>query len=620
MHRQALLALSLLAATAPAQWPTTSSPNLPIGATTGEQVLPKVAATGDGGCYVGWFDNRAGSYAVYLQRYDAAGQALFAANGLLVSGNPQQSSLVDWDLICDRADHCVLTFTDIRAGGDLDVYAYRIAPDGTFVWGANGIALSNNADFEPNPRVCQAWDDDLVFVWSNSGTATVQMQRVAPDGTVRFAGDGTAIPGDAGQTPGFANVVSGVTLGAGDVVVSWVRGTSSFLSPRHIHAQRFDALGQPLWNGGTRIAVFDQTSIPIAHIPKVLPDRFGGAVFAWHFAVGSQFSARVQHISSSGTEVHPHNGIDVSSSANSKFDPAIVWSPSTSEALVAWNERNVAQTSWGIFAQKVSSVGGGLQWGATGVQLLPIDTTVKFAPVAAPLRQHDQNDGIAVGVLVESLGLLQKSVQLFGLDTNGVPAFAPVTVSTFASDKLRLAMAASESGTQMLAWSDLRSGAADVFGAAVDLRGQLGTVPATVTVSTCGNNPPGSLVVTGRPAVGTTMFWEMGNPVGTQRFAVGFYFLAFASPGFPCGVPIPGFGMNGPGAPGDISVDITLPHIVIPTTVFGPGLTVPHAFTMPWAGSLIGLDLWLQGLAVDLNPNPTVPIAVTQAAHFVTGS
>ena len=38
---------------------------------------------------------------MYVQCVDAQGNALFAPNGLLVSSNPQSTSLVDWDLVTD---------------------------------------------------------------------------------------------------------------------------------------------------------------------------------------------------------------------------------------------------------------------------------------------------------------------------------------------------------------------------------------------------------------------------------------------------------------------------------------------------------------------------------------
>src|SRR5436190_23038327 len=116
MHTSpALAAAALLVTGLPAQWPSGASPNLAVADGPGEQVLPKVAPTSDGGCYLGWFDSRTGSYTVRLQRLDAGGNEQWAHNGIVVSANPQSTSLVDWDLICDRDDHCVLAFTDTRA-------------------------------------------------------------------------------------------------------------------------------------------------------------------------------------------------------------------------------------------------------------------------------------------------------------------------------------------------------------------------------------------------------------------------------------------------------------------------------------------------------------------------
>ena len=103
MRRLARLAPALLSpAVALAQWPTASSPNLPIGDFANEQVVNKIAATADGGCYVGWFDSRNGGYEVRLQRFDAAGVEQWQHGGVLVSANPQSTSLIDWDLLADR--------------------------------------------------------------------------------------------------------------------------------------------------------------------------------------------------------------------------------------------------------------------------------------------------------------------------------------------------------------------------------------------------------------------------------------------------------------------------------------------------------------------------------------
>src|SRR5882672_6567141 len=182
----AIVTLSLQLA-APAQWSNNSALNTPVCAQTGDQAVPKAAATGDGKTWIGWFDHRGANYDVYVQLLDRDGTALLAPNGLLVSSYAQNSSLVGWDLISDSSGNCVLAFTDIRAGGDLDVYAYRISQNGTFLWGASGVTLSNNTDFEANPAIAELTDGTFIFVWplSPNGTATgsIRAQRLDANGS-----------------------------------------------------------------------------------------------------------------------------------------------------------------------------------------------------------------------------------------------------------------------------------------------------------------------------------------------------------------------------------------------------------------------------------------------------
>jgi hypothetical protein len=598
-----------------AQWSTSPATNLPVADGVGEQALPKVAILSDGGCYVGWFDNRSGAYAVYLQRLDPAGVEQWPHGGILVSANPQSTSLVDWDLICDSQDHCVLTFTDTRAGGDLDVYAYRIAPNGAFVWGNNGMALSNNGDYEPSPRVCETSGGLFAFAWANTGTLTIQYQLLYQNGTPVYPAGGYSIAADPGATPGFCRIAA---ADLNSYVISWVR-TTAFTGNKHVHAQKFGPGGNALWNGGVRIAVFDGGSVPIAHEPRLLPDGSGGAVVAWHFAAGNLFSCRVQRVLGNGAEAFAHNGVDVSASANSKFDPAVVWQPATQEAFAVWNERNVAQTSWGIFAQKLDA-SGARQWGSGGVTLMPIDTVVKFAPVAARFGPT----GIATAVLEESLGIQQKKVWLFGLDGAGAALWPSVAACTVASDKLRLVLATTQSGTSVLAWTDKRVDAGDVIAQAVDAAGNLGVTLASSTPYGCGVNPAGSLVANGRPAIGTTITLALTNPLATQTASATLGVLFFGlvpAPGFPCGVSVPGFGMSGPGQPGEVLLDLSGPYAGFTGGLWtGVGQPVDFTYSAPMAPSLLGQSLYAQGLMVDLAPAAPVFFALSNGVRLVLGS
>jgi hypothetical protein len=157
---------AFLPITAFAQWPTSASENLLICDHTGEQAVPKIAATSDGGCYIAWYDLSSGNYDVYLQRLNADGVPQWTNPcGILITNHPQETWITDWDIAVDLEDHCIIAVNDIRAGGDWDIYGYRISPAGEFVWGVDGIALSDNMNFEATPIVTVTSGGNITFAW-----------------------------------------------------------------------------------------------------------------------------------------------------------------------------------------------------------------------------------------------------------------------------------------------------------------------------------------------------------------------------------------------------------------------------------------------------------------------
>ena len=601
-----------LAVPATAQWPNTPTTNLSVADGAGEQVLPKIAATPDGGSYVGWFDNRSGGYEVRLQRLDKNGVEQWAHNGIVVSNNPQSTSLVDWDLICDTDGFCVLTFTDTRAGGDLDCYAYRIDPTGAQLWGAGGVALSNNVDFEANPRVVEATDGDLVFTWVNSGTRTVRVQRLDRSGAPRFAQDGVGFLADAGATPGFVQMVPS---DGGSVILTWMRAIA-FTAQRHLHAMKFDSLGNAVWNGGVRLPIFDQVSVPIAHQHKMLPDGFGGAYVSWHFAAGTAFSARIQRLSSAGAEQWPHNGVDLSTNTNNKFDPAMAVDVASQSVIAFFNERNATQSQWGISAQRLDSTGARL-WGNSGVTLVPVGAVNYVAPQAAAYCA-----GAMGFVFEQSLGGTAQALRAFQLDFNGVSSWsAPVNVSTFVSDKLRLQAMSSASGNATLAWTDNRGGSPELVMQTIGSNAQLAPGLAASTPYGCGLNPASSLVASGSPALCSTVVFSIDNPLGTQSFSLPVLVMTTAPfVNYPCGVPLPGYGMAGAGAAGELLVDLATQagSFILPPWL-GAGQPSSLPLSIPYDTAFLGVSLYFQGALIDFAPSAAVPIGLTSAVRWTLG-
>lgn len=520
---------TLVATPLRAQWSGNPGQNLAVCDAAGDEAVPKIAATGDGRTWLGWFDQRSGGYAVYVQLLDADGNETFPHNGLLVSSNPQSSSLVDWDLKADSQGNCVLAFTDTRAGSDLDVYAYRISPAGTFLWGANGATLSNNSDYEPSPKVAETSDGQFVFVWPripNTGTGSIRMQKLDANGATQFAADGIPIQGGTNEKPAFCDVVA---ADAGGYVVAWVRDIATFQSPRHLRAQKFDASGNAVW--ASAVNVYDLNSLPIAYQPIVRSDGSGGAILAWHRSLNNVYDSLVQHLDATGAQLFPHNGVLVSTEPNRyRLSPSVAFLAGSGDLIVGFEKTNLNQSQWGIGVQRISSTGARL-WTDNGVEIQPVDGIAKDFVRCVPF-----GNGAEVFCFDQpNTPLPQYRVIGFRLDGSGNEVWptAPVVVSSVLAAKDDLEVVLDGSGVARAAWHDERSDSGDVYAQNVNPDGSLGLSSGCSTSNLCVGAPnsvgPGAsigstgstslelndfvLTATGCPAHKTALFVYGANPV-----------------------------------------------------------------------------------------------------------
>ena len=461
-----LSALFLGIAPVAAQWTSNPAANTVVGAFPGDSAVPKLAACGDGSTWFGWFDNASGAYVVRVQKLDAAGAALFPA-GIVVSSQPQSSSLVDWDLVHDGAGGCVLAFTDIRAGGDLDTYAYRVDASGNLAWGANGIALSNDADYEANPTIARLVDGSFVVAWADlpsPGPGAIRLQKLDANGVAQW-NPPAAIAGGGAEKPGFQRIVA---TDDGGCIVSYVRDIASFSSPRHVRAQKFDALGLAQW--AAPVSVYDAGAVPIAHWPRLVADG-DGCWIAWHRSAGSFFDALVQRLDANGIEQFPHNGLAVSSEASTtKIDPSIA-RLANGDLLVAFGKRNAAQSLWGLGAQRITPAGT-LAFGANGLAVLPLDANPESFPRALAM-----GDTGVVACFQTLLGSTATAVLAWRYDAGGAPLWpaAPITVSSVPSGKDDLELVLDASGVVRLSWDDERAAGGDIVAQNLNADGTLGS-------------------------------------------------------------------------------------------------------------------------------------------------
>jgi glucose/arabinose dehydrogenase len=150
--------------------------------------------------------------------------------------------------------------------------------------------------------------------------------------------------------------------------------------------------------------------------------------------------------------------------------------------------------------------------------------------------------------------------------------------------------------------------------------------PAWVKTIGCGVNPPGSLVLEEpMAAIAETVHFTLDNPLGTQSAGAATVLALSAAPdaAYPCGALIPGFGMAGLGALGELLIN-PLPGAVLDPVPGPPWKAAPAtlAVKVPFLFTLVGQKVYLQGAIVDttFGGGSGAGIALTEGLELVIGS
>jgi hypothetical protein len=475
------LALILAATGAMAQWSTNASVNNVINNLPNDQAIPKIANCPNGDSYFGFFSSEGGNYDVRLQRLDYQGNALWTPGGIMVSSNPQNTWLTDWDMTADLTNHAILVFNDIRNAGNMNIYAYSIANDGTFTWGANGIALSNSSAFNAAPKVVVTNAGNIVVAWSADNN--IIMQKISPTGTLLWGTSGISIIGPNRNT--WPQLVA---VGTDDVILKYYDDSGSTLYPtRHIMAQRYNASGVAVWSSPTAISLAGGISSQTQVLP-IISDGNDGLYIGWHDDRDNNMKASifVQHVNSSGVCLWTTNGVEVSSASSmNHYYPQLALPTGSTDLFCYWNEMNGNQDQWGIYGQKINSTGA-LQWGATGMVFIAVGLTDVY-PVAARKSPTDM-----VLFYEDYFNTINSSIKAMRISTTGTYVWTPnhVTMCSVNSQKVHTVVNEFASNQWIASWEDNRSGNADIYAQNIKLDGTLGpglisngTISGTITLS-----------------------------------------------------------------------------------------------------------------------------------------
>lgn len=452
-----------------AQWSDNPDSNTVVCQLPGDQAVPKIAAGPTGDIYAGWFSNDSGNYDVRLQRFDSDGNALWEENGLLVSNHPAMTWLTDWDLKVDQDNHVILTFQDIRNAGNNNIYAYRISPEGDFIWGADGLELSNSTAFDASPKALVTSDNNVVIAWS-AELETIIMHKISPEGNLLWGQGGIIL--DEVNSLSWPQLLA---LDNDEFLLKYYEDSGVPWSPvRHLFVQKFDADGAAVW--AQPATVSDMGGISAwTQIISFVGDGNGGCFLAWNDDrdMNMQEDCYLQYIDNTGSAIFGEDGMEISLLAgNQRFYPKVVFFSETEGLYVYWRETDGGENNIGISGQKLNLAGQRL-WGNNGNTIIPLAPNNR---ILAGVSAGD-NDQVMI-VYEEAHDAVNSLMKGMLLDENGdfVWTEEQVTMSSVLSEKIHPSLTEFANDKWVAIWTDRRDDIGDTYAQNINFDGSLGTL------------------------------------------------------------------------------------------------------------------------------------------------
>lgn len=473
-----LLAMLLIPLSVFSQWSNDPLQNNQLTEITGEQTLPKVASNPlfPGITYICWFSNENGNYNVRLQKMDLYGNEEFEHGGLLVSDNPSMSWITDYDMKMDDNGYAIITFQDIRHVNEQnDIFVYRISPTGEFVWGDDGIALSNNIDFEASP-VCVVTDDNYsVFAWTKEeteGAEYIMLQKVSPEGEKMWGEEGIELRGDSGVFNTFPYLLR---AGNGQVFIVYSKQYGSWMGEKYIFMQKLNSDGSFVWPEEKKI--YFGAGIPF--YPQDYSydyDNNGGFFVSWHDDRNGDwnFSTFVQHVDADGNLLMPADGVEVNSNtANQHLDGTLAYCSALDDVYIFWSEQDANQEYQGLYGQMLSSSGEKL-WGNNGKKFIDLD----YKQISFVTTRNYESDAVVIYDDYDFGNVTESKIMAMRVNSDGgyVWTGEKIPVSLVQSDKAQRHVGTLDNGQWIMAWSDKRNDDGDLYAQNLQQNGSLGPV------------------------------------------------------------------------------------------------------------------------------------------------
>jgi len=472
----ALLLLVVLHAPARAAWPNNPAINVPVCTVKAAQYASDQCPDGAGGFFSVWQDERGGSGDIYLQRVDASGRTMWAADGVAVCvATGSQSSP---RLVTDGAGGVIVVWADSRAGNS-DIYAQCVSAAGEVLWTLGGVALCTETSTQVGPQLVADDEGGAIVFWADlrgGATYDIYAQHVNTKGVVQWTADGLAVCSAAeNQLDPIA-----ISDARGGAIVVW----KDFRNGNwDYYAQRLTDLGAAVWTYDGLAVCTEATN---QQGRATVSDGEGGVVLAWYDYRNGNDDIFAQRVNASGVVSWTAGGVTVCNQASLQRQPSLA-SDGTGGAIVFWEDNRGGGVASDIYAQRVSRAGA-VVWTANGIAVCD----------AAGLQTHiygvPDGTGGAIAAWSDARGAYPNEyvqrVSALGSPhwaANGLPLCTASGMSGYAP------LVSDGAGGAFGVWTDWRSGEEDVYAQHVDQWGHLGVQPTIAGAEDVPNDEGGQV-------------------------------------------------------------------------------------------------------------------------------
>ncbi len=331
------------------QW---TSAGLPLCTVPDTQISLNIVSDEQGGAYIIWIDHRNGNNDIYGVHLNSDGTL---ANGWEQNGNPivqepgSQTGHTFWE---DGQGGAILVWTDQQDQNDNNLYAQRIAPDGTLLWGQHGIAITTAPGNQTNPKIAPDGTGNFIVTWMDKRIPTnngdIYAQRINLNGEKLWTND-LLIYGDNDfqENPRIRQADDN------GVFIVWQDGRNEN-NTEDIYVQKVSPEGNLLWNPeGIPVVMqpYNQKN------PRIVTDNQNGCWIIWDDSRNNDFpnvDIYIQHFDANGNALLQENGEVVCNAEGLQFSP-LVKKSTDGHIFATWGDNRGGYT--GIYFQTYNQQG-----------------------------------------------------------------------------------------------------------------------------------------------------------------------------------------------------------------------------------------------------------------------